>query len=367
MFWRIFDNAFGLDISDLSVKVVQLRNVSFRSRHPRFRIRAWRSIELPPGLIVNGELQQPEEVRKKIQQLLAGTQGKQRPIKGYWVVASVPETQGFIKLIHTDTDPRELSRDDIVSLAKRHIPFAEEEYYLDWQMIIPKKKDEDDAQEYTLLIGATPKKVADAYTYLLEALGLGVIAFENESVAIARAMITASKEYTEEARLVLDMGATGTRTLVYDHDTIQFSSQLAFSGELLTTAIAQKLNIPHDEAEKKKVDAGIAFSKSPLWPIVTQQIDALAADLKTTIDFYYAHFPKANRITHITLCGGCALLADLPDVLTQKLGIETKPGNPWKNISPNQKDALPPGLELAPAIGLALRAADNPLLTHDRV
>lgn len=368
MFWRIFENAFGLDISDLSVKLVQLRNISFLSREPRFSLRAYRTMPLPPGLIVNGELEQPEEVRKLIQELLSDGRGQRPPIKGYWVVASIPETQGFIKLIRTESDPRGMTHEDIIALAKRHIPFAEEEYYLDWQMIIPKKATDDDPPAYTLLIGATPKTISDSYTYLLETLGLGVIAMENEAVAVARAMITASKTYAEEARLVLDIGATGTRALVYDHDTIQFSTQLPFSGELLTTAIAQKLNLSHDEAEAKKKQDGIAFSKGPLWPIVTGLIDAFVDDLKKTIDFYYAHFSETHRITHITTCGGSAALPGLTDVLSTKLGIETKPGNPWKNISPKAaKDRLPEGAELATAIGLALRAADNPFLTHDSV
>ncbi len=364
MLWHVFYNAFGLDMSDLSIKIVQLKNTSFASRTPTFSVKNYRSVDLPPGLIVNGELQKPEEIRKFVQQLLV-PKGKERAIKGYWVVASIPETQSFTKLIQTELPANTLTEADVFSIAKQHIPFEEEEYYLDWQ-VIPQEK--TGATPMTsILIGASPKKIADSYTYLLESLGFGVIALEIEAIAIARSMITANKQYGEEARMILDMGAIGTSIIVYDNECIQFSTTIPFSGELLTTAIAQKLNIPHDEAEAKKKKEGLEYQKGAFWPIIASLVDTCAVDIKKTIDFYYAHFPDAHRITHITLCGGMASMKGIDDILSASLSIEVTPGNPWKNVSQKNTPDIKKGWEYATAIGLALRAADNPFLTHDSI
>ena len=80
MFTNPFPNAFGLDLGDLSVKLVQLRNRSIWHREPCYDLVNFRSISLPHGLIANGELQKPEEVRKKIQSLLHGRNKKEKPI-----------------------------------------------------------------------------------------------------------------------------------------------------------------------------------------------------------------------------------------------------------------------------------------------
>lgn len=364
MFLNPLSNAFGLDIGDLSVKVVQLRNRSYTSRHPKFSVEAYRSVDLPPGMIVNGELLRPEDIRGHIQTLLFGEKG-QPAVRGHWVVASIPEQQSAIKVVQTDTEPARLSAEDIAALAAQHIPFEQGSYYLDWQTI-PCEGDGRPAP--CLLLGAVPKNIADSYTYLLESLGLGVVALEIESIATARAMITAQKEYQNESRIILDIGATGTCVIVYDYDSIRFSTSLPFSGELLTMALSQKKNIPHDEAEEEKKRAGVSFSPGDAWPALAQLVADLENGIRKAIDFYYSHFPDAHKITRMTLAGGGAAMKELGPVLENALGIPAAPGNPWKNLSTKH----PPGdpgtaLRYATAIGLALAAADNPLLTHDSV
>ena len=230
MFTNHFPNAFGLDIGDLSVKLVQLKNQSWRRRAPSYRLLNFRDIDLPPGLIVNGELQKPEEVRRRIQHLLSENE-ESKAIKSPWVVAALPETQTFIKLIQTKTPAADLLEEDVKNLAKKHIPYEDDgSYYIQWQ-IMPEAPDSE--EKTRILIGAVPKKIADSYTYLLESLGLGVIALEIEALAIARSMITAGKEYEKEARALLDLGAVRSSFIVYDHDIIQFSTSLPFSGEII--------------------------------------------------------------------------------------------------------------------------------------
>ena len=361
MFLHPLYNAFGLDIGDLSIKIVQLKNASYIRRRPRYTIAQYRSAPLPPGLIVNGELQQPEEVRKHILELMAGK--KQKTMKGHWVVASIPESQSFIKRVPLESKETNLSEADIIAIAKHHIPFEETESYIDWQFIPA-----NDDVPASILIGATPKKVSDSYTYLLESLGLGVIAIEMESVAITRSMITFDKEYDKEARLLLDIGATGTSAILYDHDSVQFSTSLPFSGELMTTVLEQKLQLPHAEAEEEKRKQGISFNKGTAWPIIAGLVDQFAEDIKKTLDFYYSHFANSNRVTRITLSGGVANATELGSILSTKLGIETAIGNPWKNLTVGKQKKNPDSaIEYATAIGLALRAADNPLLIHDGV
>lgn len=364
MFINPFPNAFGLDINDLSIKLVQLRRSVNLKNQVSFSPKIFRSIDLPAGLIVNGELQQPEEVRKKILHLLQGNK-KQKPVKSPWVVTALPETHSFIKLINIAKPAEELFDDEIKTLAKKHIPFDEDDnYYIEWQ-IMPG----GDEHNTRVLVGAVSQVVADSYTYLLESLGLGVVALEIEALAIARSLITASKPYENEARAILDIGATRSDLIVYDHDIVQFSTTLNFSGELLTTALEQKLHLSHEEAEKLKIEIGLNYKskKNKAWAIIAEITNELEKQLKTTMQFYYSHFPDANRITRITMCGGASNLKYLDRVLSAKLKVLCRPGHPWKNLNCKKKIDMSDSesLSYATAIGLALRAADNPFFTRN--
>ncbi len=365
MFSNPFPNAFGLDIGDLSIKLVQLRNVSFFKKQPTYKLVNYRTVDLPPGLIVNGEIQKPEEVRRRISHLLKGTKTK-KPIQGLWVIASLPETQSFIKLIEIKNPEEELFEDDIKEIAKKHIPYDDDgSYYIEWQ-VMP-----NDGDKLRVLIGAVPKTIADSYTYLLESLGLGVITLEVEALAIARSMITASKEYENEARALLDLGAARSSFVVYDHDIIQFSTTLPFSGEIISTALSQSLHISREEAEELKIKQGLNYNKkeNKAWNITSKTVDELVKYIEDAIKFYYSHFPEANKITRITMCGGGSNLKKLDKILSSKLKIITRPGHPWENLS--TKKAIPmtdeEALGYSTAIGLALRAADNPFFTHDAI
>lgn len=363
MFTNPFPHAFGLDIGDLSLKLVQLERNSFFWNRPKFNVKVVRGMHLPYGLIVNGEIQKPEEVRHYIDKLLKGNNKKEKPVRSPWVLAALPETQGFIKLIYLNKTSDEIIEDDIILESQKHLPYSEEDkYYLDW-MILP---NEDNGLNRTrVLIGAIPKNISDMYTYLLESLGLGVVGLEIEALSIARSMVTATKNYTGEARAILDIGATRTSFIVYDNDSVQFSTSIPFSGEVMNTSIVQNLKISYEEAEKLKREFGLEYDQnSASWAQVMKLIDQLVGHIQQAIQFYYSHFSQTNKINHITMCGGTANLKKLPEILALKLGIECAPGKPWKNVA-NEKDIVPKFINenestsYATAIGLGIRAADN--------
>lgn len=358
-----FPGAFGLDVGDLSIKLVQLARRHLLGRPGYFKLKELRTIAMPPGAIVNGEILQPEIVRKKLMRLLGGGGGLP-PIRSRWVVANLPEPKTFLKLIQIDTPPKELIGEDVIAQARKHLPFELEETYLDWQ-IINTGNTGVQSKGAEILLAAVPKVVADSYTYLLEAAGLNPVALEVEALSLARAMITDSKQYLGEARAILDIGATRGGLSVYDNNTVQFTTTLNFSGDIITTALAQGLKIERAAAEKLKVAYGLAYCKEqPKYlKIVTDIIEQLIAEIKRALTFYQEHFADTNPVTHITMSGGLANMVNLDATLSRKLRIGAHPGNAWKNVSPQEitEEHKNSGLALASAIGLALRAARNPL------
>ncbi len=355
-----FSDGFGLDIGDLSIKLVQLTPVAFYKRQV-FNIKEIRTTPLPPGLIVNGEIQQPEPVRKKLLHLLGKEGGSFKPITSPWVVASLPEPKTFLKLIDIETNYKTITSVDVAYQTKKHLPYELEDTYLDWQIITPTSDD----KKTQILVAAVPKIIADSYTYLLESVGLNPIALETEATAIARALITQDKDYTGQARAILDLGATRSNLTIYDNSSIQFSTTLNFSGEITTSAIAQELKLEHEQAENLKIKNGLQYDpKNPNYlKAVSETTEKLISELKTALLFYREHFDNINEVNHITLCGGMSNFQNIDSFISKQLKITAQPGHPWKNLGnkklyefENKKS-----LSLSNAIGLALRVMQNPL------
>ncbi len=354
-----YNGAFGLDIGDLSMKLVRLVPRMTISGKKYFHLAELRSINLMPGYIVNGTIEQPEMVRRKLLQLLGKEGGQYSKIKTPWVVADLPEPRTFLKTIEIEANPKELTNDDILYQARKHLPFVLDEAYIDWQITNP----ETTEGISKIIIGAVPKVIADSYTYLLESVDLKPIALEVEADTIARAMITANKDYTHEARALLDIGATRSSLIIYDNNSLQYSNSLPFSSESITNQLAQELKIDHSMAEEMKTKTGLGYTRdnNNYLKIITDLTDELVNQIKMAITFYYEHFPRHNQITHITMTGGGSLLKNLDFTLTRLLNIPSQPGNAWKNLeNPIQTLDQSTGILYSSAIGLALRAVQKP-------
>lgn len=360
-----FANAFGLNIGDLSIKLVQLIPTAFYLGH-RFKIKELRSTSLPPGIVVNGEIQKYEPLQKKILHLLGKETGGFPLLKSPWVVASLPELKTFLKLIDMENNNQTLNSVDIAYQAKRHLPYELEDTYLDWQIIEP----DDTTKKTQVLIGATPKIIADSYVSLLESVGLQPIALETEAISIARAMITSLKDYTGQARAILDLGATRSNLIVYDNNSIQFSTSLSFSGEMITLAISQALKIERAQAEELKIKNGLKYDvQNPKYlNVVYDIVENLIKELKTALLFYSEHFSNINHINGITLCGGAANLKNIDDFISKQIKISTILGHPWKNLNNKALYDYEPiaSLSMTSAVGLALRAIESPFQNNYR-
>lgn len=359
-----FTGAFGLNIGDLSIKLVQLAPSAFYRRQ-YFKIKELRTISLPPGLIVNGEIQQPEFVRKKLLYLLGKEGEKFKPIRSSWVVANLPESKTFLKLIDIESEDNSLTSVDVAYHAKKHMPFEMEDANLDWQIITPAAN----SKKTQVLIGAAPKMIVDAYTYLLESAGLNPITLETEASAISRSMITEDKDYTGQARAILDLGGSRSSLIIFDNNTIQFSSTLNFSGEIVTSAIEQELKIERGRAEDLKIKNGLKYdAHNPKYlTAVSKIVENLIGELRTAFLFYKEHFNNVNAIKRITLCGGVANWENIDNFISRQLKISTHSGHPWKNLRNKElydydkNKSLP----MACVIGLALRAMQNPLQNNN--
>ena len=315
---------FGLDISDLSIKIVQLRE-----QRDKIKIQAIGRCDVKPGIIENGEIKDPEKFNEILTKLIAKpTIGS---ITTNEVVCNLPSNQTFIKLIEVDKSPNPLSS-VIENEVEKHIPSSVNDLYYDWQVI------EEGHDSYEIIIGAAPKNIVDHYINILKKSKLNPLAFDLESVAVCRSLLKEeAKKYEGKYNknyCLIDIGANTTNMTIYTKNTVVLSISLPLSNDDVTNKIAKSLEIDKEQAEKAKIICG--FDKTRAHGIVSgilsDMLKTLNQKLDETIKFYQNHYAERGGLDQIILSGGGATIKDIGKTFNELTGIDTLVGDPFINL-----------------------------------
>ena len=303
--------AFGLDISDSSVKIVKLEK-----KRGKFVVASYGQTKLKPGTVELGIIKNAKELAEAIRLVYKTVKGKK--LKAEHAVISLPEEQSFLQVIQMPKMTAEELKSAILFEAENYIPMPIKQVYLDFQVIEPIK---DDLDHVDVLVAAMPMQLVDAYLLCIKAAGLTTLAAELESQSIARALI--KNDTSEFPVVILDIGNNNINFIVFSGHAIRFTSSLSMQA-------------------------------------TEENLGELAEQIKKYINFYqehasHEHLFLESKVKKIILCGGGSSLKKLPEFLTEKLGIKTELGNPFIN-SPLLKNAAQDAgfLPYATALGSAL-------------
>lgn len=392
-------NAFGLDIGDRSLKLIQVAR-SHRNLRP-YRLTAWGEIELAEGVMDRGEILDMDKAVESLKQLIKQSRGR---LRGHAVTACLPEVKSFIKIIEVPVGSGEADVKKAVQMElEQNVPLPLEDLYHDWQVIgsvspsqtstptdeppaedgkdevsgekdaAPGKDKKEEGEQpeepaavsppsVRLLIGAAPKGIVDSYVTLLERAGLVPVAMEIEATAITRASVPASLD-ENEAVGVLDIGATRSALIIHDHGAIQMSISIPISGNAITNLIADSLKVNFEDAETLKRECGLDANRceDKMWRILYPLIDDITEKIRNAFRFYKIGFPGGQKIEALYLCGGGAQFREIDTVLSRKLAMKVTRGDASVNLDPRLPKAFPKEtlLNYTTAIGLAMRAADE--------
>jgi type IV pilus assembly protein PilM len=336
----------GIDISDQTIKVVRL------SRGHITKLLSHCMHVLPSGIVVNGIVVDSSAMEVEIRKALSSCSAGSAPDS---VIASIPETQSFLRVVEIPT----MTEDEIQEAVKweiaQHIPFGLENVYIDWQPCSGEHVTRPGHQE--VQVGAAQKKVVDVLYGVLHALRLDVAAFELESQAIVRSLI--SREWRlKQGVLIVDIGSTATNVIVYDQGASRFTASLQRGVVHLTSSL------PPDDA--RGVLEALHHLPSDLvdriQPGIISGLEQLVKDIKGIVDFYNG-IDRDHKVQEIILTGGGSNLPGFDDVFLQQFDdVHIQRGNPWVNILSGASQVRPPldlqeSVRYTTALGLALRNA----------
>lgn len=349
--------AFGLDLNDLSFKIVQIKK-----RKDKLYIASLFKESIPAGLIQKGEIKKEKELAELIRKAVNKVKGDS--LQTNKVICNLPEEKVFIRMIQLPLMKKQEVAKAVYWEIEVHIPLSVDEVYLDWQIIKSLKKD---INQLDILVAATPKNLVDSYSSLLRKSGLEPVALEPESIAAVRSLIPDGKT---NPTIIIDLGISGTNFVISSASCVCFTSRSSTSGQLFNQAIAKRLKVDKKKADQLKIKIGFDKTKrkGEVYKALEPIINDLAKQIKKYMVFYRSHathlYGLDKTVEQGLLCGGDSLLIKLPSYLSQKLGLPIQIGNPLINISlSNQQKKSAGGVNLSKkeslvytiALGLALR------------
>jgi len=362
-FLTLKPESFGLDFSDLSLKIVKLKK-----KGKFFSLASWGEIKIKPGVIEEGEIKNETALVEIIKEGLNKVKGEK--LKTRNVIASLPEKKAFLQVIQMPKMKKEELKTAVLFEAENYIPIPVERVYLDFQLVAPVH---DHLDHLDILIAALPKKTVDPHLSCLKKAGLFPQALEVESQSISRALI--KNGVSPFPLFMIDFGRSRTSFIIFSGYSLRFTSSIPISSQKLTEAISRTLGVDLVRAEKLKLRYGLRSSKETIKnkknsEAITPILIDLVEQIKKYISYYHTHSghehlsPDGEGIKKILLCGRGANLIGLADFISSELRIPVELGNPWVNILPEPLKEVPElpfeeSLGYTAALGLALRGIRN--------
>ncbi|EKE18968.1 MAG: Tfp pilus assembly protein, ATPase PilM [uncultured bacterium] len=349
---KIFNDSsdiFGLDLSDLSVKIVNIKDNGSCEY-----IASFSSVPVPGGCINDGEIKQKEQVVSAIKKAIeiAGPQ----KLKTKKVICSLPETKAFLRIISIP----QMSENELSEAVKwemeANIPLPLEQVYYDWQ-VIPEQL-HFEKNKINLLVVAIAKNAVDQTIDVLEAAGLDPVGLEIESISQARSLLLEKDE--KNTVLIVDIGDRRTSFSIAKGGVPCFTSSIPLCGQSFTEVISKGMGINFEQAEKIKISHGIGdeFKNDSLFKFTQPVLENFVQEIERSVDFYVTGLKYSDGVDKVIICGGGANTKGIIPYLSKKIGREIELGNPWINVQMGKN--LPvidknQSMQYSTAIGLALK------------
>ena len=245
--------------------------------------------------------------------------------------------------------------------ADQYIPFPMEEVSYDFQVIGPSEKD---PEMLDVLLVATRTENVEQRQAAVQAAGLMTRIVDVEAFALENACKLMTHQMPDggidRTIAVVDFGASSTTFSVLKNLKVIYTRDFAFGGQQLTEEIMRTYGLSMEEAGRAKKEGGLPSNYQP--EVLDPFIDDMTQQVSRSLQFYLASGSGREQPDQILICGGCANIPGVADVIASRVGIAAEKGDPLGQMKMSskakaqavKKDAT----ALLTACGLALRSFD---------
>ncbi len=342
----------GLDITTSSIKLIELV-ASGRG----YRVESYAAEPTPPNSINEKAIVDAETVGEAIRRAVkrSGTKARDCAI-------AISGDAAITKVIQM---PKSLSGAELegqVELqADQYIPFPMEEVSFDFEVV---GDSERDPEMMDVLLVATRTENVDQRQLAVQAAGLKARVVDVEAFAVENACQLLTHHMPDGGAdryiAVVDFGASTTTFSVLRDLKVTYTRDFAFGGQQLTEEIMRTYGLSLEDAGRAKKEGGLPSNYQP--EVLDAFIDDMAQQVSRSLQFFLASGSGREQPDQIIVCGGCANIPGVADVIGSQVGIPTEVGDPLGQMKLSsrskaqgvQKDST----ALLTACGLALRSFD---------
>jgi type IV pilus assembly protein PilM len=322
-----------------------------------YRVEAYAAEPTPPNAINEKAIVDADAVGEAIRRAIKRSGSKAREvaiaISGDAAITTVIQMPGNLTANELEGQ--------VEVQADQYIPFPMEEVSFDFEVVGPSERDPDMVD---VLLVATRTENVEQRQVAVEAAGLKARVVDVEAFAVENACALLSHQMTDggidKLIAIVDFGASTTTFSVLQDLKVIYTRDFAFGGQQLTEEIMRTYGLSLEDAGRAKKEGGLPSNYQP--EVLDAFIDDMSQQVNRSLQFFLASGSGREQPDQILICGGCANIPGVADVIGSRVGIPTEIGDPLGQMKISGK-AKSQGVRsdataLLTACGLALRNFD---------
>ncbi|MGF7229199.1 MAG: type IV pilus assembly protein PilM [Candidatus Saccharibacteria bacterium] len=335
---------FGLDIGTTAIRLVELRGNGTVKNLVKYAY-----VPVDSKIVLSDAKTDQQKLAQIIKDLLDQAHMTTRN-----VAVGIPSQRVFTAVVDFDRLPTAELAKAIQYQADSLIPTPLEKSKIDWAVIGDSPKDKTKLE---VLLSSVPNDFVEQRLDMLESIGLDVIAFEPDNLAITRALIG---QDNAAPQMVLDIGSKSTDLVITMNGAPRLTRSIPTGAEAIVRSAGQNLNIDDKQARQFVFKFGLGKDKleGRIYDAIIGTVDILTGEIDKSIKFFQSRYVDA-KISRVIVTGGASALPEFPLYLANKFGVEVEIGNAWRNVAfapERQNELLAVSNHFGVATGLAERA-----------
>ncbi len=342
----------GLDITTSSVKLIELGMAG-----GQYRVESYAAEATPQNSVNEKAVVDPTSVGDVVRRAVKRSGARSREC-----AIAISGDAAITKIIQMPASLNEGELEGQVELqADQYIPFPMEEVSYDFEILGPAEHDPDMVD---VLLVATRTENVEQRQAAVEAAGLKARIVDVEAFALENACRLLKHQMPDEGFehnvAVVDFGASSTTFSVLRDLKVMYTRDFAFGGQQLTEEIMRTYGLSLEDAGRAKKEGGLPSNYEP--EVLDPFIDDMTQQVSRSLQFFLASGGGREQPEQILVCGGCANIPGVADVIGSRVGIPTEIGNPLGDMKlasrARSAGVMKDATALLTACGLALRSFD---------
>ncbi|MDB5166063.1 MAG: Pilus assembly protein PilM [Candidatus Saccharibacteria bacterium] len=336
---------FGLDIGTTAIRLVELSSGSNGAK----TLVKYAYVPVDTKIALSDSKADQQKLADAIANLV-----REARVTTKNVAVGLPSSRVFTTVADFDRLPVNELGKAIHFQADSLIPTPPAESKIDWALIGDSPKDRTKVE---IVLSSVTNKFVEERLDLIESIGLNVIAFEPDNVALPRALVAPG---TAQPQLIIDMGHNSTDIVITMADAPRLTRSIPTGMEAIIKSASQNLNIDDKQAEQFVNKFGVIKDKleGQVYQAIIGTVDVLVGEVDKSLKFFQARYPEV-KLDRIIVTGSASTIPEFPLYLANKFGLNIEIGNAWRNVvfaADRQNELAAVSNQFGVAVGLAERA-----------